>query len=171
MRDYRLELFLYKEDIEEGISNLAKDLNKEYINKELIILSILKGAFIFTSDLIQKLSILINYELYFCKCSSYTEQQKGELKIELPDLDFKNKNILILDDIHDTGETIDKISSKIKEAKTVKSAVVINRITDNKISNPDYRLIDCEGNNWFVGYGMDLNEKYRGLQDIYKLIS
>ena len=167
----RFELLYKQEDIDEGLWRLSDQIKIDYENKDLVLLSVLKGAVIFTTDLIKKIEPF-SYSLDFCRCSSYREQEKGEFKLELPQSSYSDNHILILDDIHDTGETIEKIHNELEKRNplSIKSAVVINRLVSNKPSTPDYRLIDHEGDDWFVGYGMDLNERYRGLFDIYRLI-
>ena len=169
MLPQNLEIIYTKQDIKDKVQDLANILKKDYYNKDLVIISVLNGAVVFTVDLIKQLEPL-NYQLHFCKCSSYIKQSKGKSHLELPNLDLKDKHVLILDDIHDTGETITKIYSKLKDiAISVSSAVVINRITSNKMYMPTYSLYTFLEDDWFVGYGMDLDERYRGLDSIYKL--
>ena len=84
------------------INNYATQLNSDYINKKLIIICILKGAVPFLKDLCNNLNI--NYDIYFIDINSYKGIKRNKISAENITFDVKNKNILVIDDICDTGQ-------------------------------------------------------------------
>ena len=133
---------------------------------------VMKGAFCLTSDLIRELKTLNVIE--YLKASSYGKlgTQRGELTLTgLEGLDLSDKNVLLIDDIYDTGETLSQIISKLKtqNPKTLRSLVLLSKKGKRKISyTPDYVLFDIE-DEFVVGYGLDYKEHYRGLPGVYIL--
>ena len=135
-------------------------------------MAILKGALWFTTDLMRELRIPAC--LQTISCSSYGQNGtiSGNLTIiGLEKLDVKNKNILVVDDVCDTGKTLSNVMNELKklEPKSLKSMVVVSKSNRGPEDyQPDYVLFDL-GKRFIVGYGLDYKEYYRGLPDIYIL--
>ena len=115
---------LSEEQIQERIIKLASEINTDYEGKNLIILGVLKGAFIAISDLAKNLNIDVSFE--FMSISSYEgSESTGQIKIEKDlDIDISGKNILIVEDIFDTGLTLSSLIDII-EARNPKSIEIM----------------------------------------------
>ena len=115
---------LSEEQIQERIIKLASEINTDYEGKNLIILGVLKGAFIAISDLAKNLNIDVSFE--FMSISSYKgSESTGQIKIEKDlDIDISGKNILIVEDIFDTGLTLSSLID-ILESRNPKSIEIM----------------------------------------------
>lgn len=160
---------LYKDTvIQSRLYEACEQINHDYLYKDFVLLGVLSGGYMLTTDL----SRLINnkeHEINFCTVKSYVDRFKGiNSPINLIGKDFEDKDILICDDINDSGETILRLKTLLTEvgAKSVKSIVCIDRVLDTEKESSDYSLFKHYGSEWFIGYGMDYNGKYRGLKDI-----
>ncbi|MBW1698158.1 MAG: hypoxanthine phosphoribosyltransferase [Deltaproteobacteria bacterium] len=164
--------FLNHEDIKRLISALAKRISTDYRDQDLVVIGILKGAFIFLSDLVRQLSIPV--EIDFIGASSYGQNTHSSEKIRITkeiDIDILNKNVLIVEDIVDTGLTMVFLVEHLKSfsPKTVKICALLDkkerRKTDIHIDYVGQRV----AGGFLVGYGLDYGEKYRNLPGIYRL--
>lgn len=171
LNDKTFEVFIREDEIFKEISSLAETINNEYQGKEIVFIAILNGAFMFASDLIK--CITVPCEISFVKVSSYTgTTSKGRVD-ELIGLntDLENKHVIILEDIVDTGITIDKIITLMNEETpaSVKVCTLLYKPTAflGK-KEPDYVGFSIP-NKFVVGYGLDYNEKGRNLKEIYQL--
>jgi hypoxanthine phosphoribosyltransferase len=165
-----VELLISRDAIEDRILDVARALDVQYEGEELTIVMVMKGALCITADLIRALKIPCTIEAV--KASSYGERgaKRGELQIlGLEEVNLFSKNVLIVDDIFDSGQTLLQIFSKLKEKnpKSLKSLVLLEKNVDREISYlPDYILFSIE-NLFVIGYGLDYKEHYRGLPGIY----
>ena len=133
-----------EDKIQERIIQLAKEINKDYEGKELIILGILKGAFIAISDLAKNLNIDVSFE--FMSISSYEgSESTGQIKIEKDlDVDIAGKNILIVEDIFDTGLTLSSLIDILesRNPNEIEIMCMFVKPVENKI--PVYHPINFE---------------------------
>jgi len=150
-------------------AQLAESIAGEYSGKDLVIVAVLKGAFIFTADLVRRLYDLgLKPDLDFVRAFSYgsDDRSSGRVAIEF-DISIKlnGRHVLIVDDIVDTGRTLDFLKQHIMStgAADVKSCVMLDKPSRREVDfNPDW--IGFEISNVFVvGYGMDYAERYRYL--------
>ena len=158
---------LYDEiNIQEKIQKLSRQIINDYENEEIIIVCLLKGGFIFTSDLVRYLND--NVKIEFMMTSSYgdNEVSSGIVRIDLDiKSDIQGKNVIIVDDIVDTGNTIFEIVDIMKGRfpKSLKVCCLLNKEERReKNVNIDYYVFKCP-NKFVVGYGMDSAGKYRNL--------
>ena len=168
-----IEKFISKEEIQKRVSELGIKITKDYQGEELIVIGVLTGSVIFVSDLIREIKIPLSLE--FIKASSYGDSTKSsgevtfDLKIKQP---LKDKNILIIEDIVDTGLTINKLSKflQLEQPKSLKLATLLNKPCNTTHPVPiDYEGFEIE-DKFVVGYGLDFAGKYRELPyiGIYK---
>lgn len=162
------EILVSEEELNERLEELAKDIMKSYEGEkeELVVIGILRGAVIFMSNLITKLDMELTID--FMAVSSYgsSSVSSGVVRI-LKDLEeeITGKNILIVEDIIDTGLTLSYLTDNLKKrgAKSVKIATLLDK--------PDRRKVDVNvdfvgfkiPDEFVVGYGLDYNQKYRNL--------
>lgn len=169
--DKKFDLYITNDVIQSKVKALAERLNNDYNGKCPIIVCILNGAFIFAADLVKELQF--QPEIEFMKYSSYVgTETTGEVKQILGlSKDVKNRDIIIVEDMVDTGYTMKKIMDDFKEkgAASVKVACLLQKPeklkTDIKV---DYCAIDIK-NEFIVGYGLDYNGHGRNTKDIYIL--
>ncbi len=162
-----IKKIISKSEIKRKIKEIAKEIESDFAGKEIIMVGILKGSFIFLSDLIREISLPV--ECDFIKVSSYKGKEKGKLKIEfLNSLSLKGKNVIIVEDIVDTGGTLNEIVKRIKKEKAavVKTCALIVKKEKIKcklkIDYSGFKIPD----KFVVGYGLDFEEKYRNLNYI-----
>jgi len=165
-----LELLIRDEMIAKRISDIAEELNGKFQKKEAVLVSIMKGAVCLTADLMRKLSFPVTFEWIECKSYGMKGMQRGPLSIRgVDDLELKNKHVIIIDDIFDSGETLSNIYKKIleKNPASALSLVLLAKDVPRETSYfPDYVLFTIE-DRFVVGYGLDYKEHYRGLPGIY----
>ncbi len=159
------KVLISKEEIDLKIRNLAQQINNDYKDKELIIIGILKGAFIVISDLAKQLEIDVRFD--FMSIKSYDgAASTGQIKIDKDvDIDITNKNILIVEDIYDTGLTLAHLK-KLLESRNPKSIEILSMFIKRgeKASPINIKYSGFElGPEFVVGYGLDYNGKYREL--------
>ena len=160
-----IKVLIDKETINSRINILAKQIEEDYKDKKLHIIYVLKGAAFFTTDLIRNINQ--NVRLDFVKIKSYNGTKSKKIKLE-SDLisDIKDKDVLIVEDIIDSGKTMNYLTNYIKEnynPRSVKVCVLLDKKEKRKIAfDANYTgfIID---NKFVIGYGLDYNEDYRNL--------
>lgn len=152
--------------IDEMVSRIASEINNEYKDEKLIVVGVLKGSFMFLSDLIKKLTV--DTEVYFIKASSYGSgtETSGTVKITTDiERDIKGQNVLLVEDIVDSGFTMREVMKLLKERepKSLKLCSCLSkpsrRECDVAIDYLGFEIPD----EFVVGYGLDFDEKYRNL--------
>ena len=163
------KILISEDELRDIVSELGKKITAEYKDsqKELVVIVILKGSLVFASDLVRKLDMPL--EIEFMKVSSYGADTKtsGEIKIHL-DLNrdhLENYNILIIEDIVDSGRTLSRLTQLLRNrnASNVKTCTLLDKPSRREVEFvPDFcgRTIPDE---FVVGYGLDYDEKYRNL--------
>lgn len=170
--DKTFETFLSAEKIQDEIQSVANRINSDYAGKEVVFIAVLNGSFMFASDLFKR--ITLDCEISFVKVSSYkgTTASSGRVD-ELIGLNtnIEGKNVIILEDIVDTGITIDKIFTLLRahQPTSVKIATLLYKPDAFKGKNAPHYVGFLIPNFFVVGFGLDYNEKGRNLDAIYKL--
>lgn len=154
-----------EEEIQKKVKELAYKISQDYANKDLLVISILKGSFIFLSDLIRHIKSPLKID--FIVASSYIkDSSSGEIKIHyFPREEIQGKDILLVDDIIDTGISLKMVREKIlsMNPSSLKICVLLDKEEARVVDVP----IDYSGfkvpNKFIVGYGLDYNEMFRNL--------
>lgn len=173
MHKEKLKLLISKEKIAAKIQEIAAILNKEYEGKELVIVMVMKGSFFLTADLVRHLHMPLVLE--YIRASSYGMRgiSSGDLIIQgVDDLDIKDKHVLIIDDIFDSGQTMTGVTKELKTKKpaSIKSLVLLLKEINRPMKDlPNHFLFKIQ-DQFVVGYGLDYKEHYRHLPDVYELI-
>jgi hypoxanthine phosphoribosyltransferase len=169
--DKTFEPYLKENAIQEKISALAAQLNKDYAGKRPLFLSVLNGSFLFTADLFKQ--ITIEAEVSFIKLASYkgTSSTGNVITAIGLDMNVKDRHIIILEDIIDTGKTLHHYLPQLESMQpaSVKIAVLLNK--KEALQYPvqvDYSCFDIP-NKFVVGYGLDYDGLGRNSKDIYQL--
>jgi len=163
---------LNEDEIKKLVADVAQNISDDYKDSEIVLIGVLKGAFVFMADLIRKITIPVKID--FVAISSYGSNTVSSGKIKLTreiEIDLKNKNILIVEDIVDTGLTLKYLIDYIEsfEPKSVRICALLDKYErrETKI-NVDYPCHRIE-KGFVVGYGIDYAEDYRNLPAIYHL--
>ena len=157
------------EDIIESISVLAIKLNEYYDGQEVVLLPVMTGVIPFAGQLLPQLDF--NLVVSYAHISRYQNNLgQDEIKeIYFPDGEYiLGKNLLVLDDIHDEGKTLNFIKEKLKSqgAKKIKSAVLFNKKIKNKNGNADFKCLDIP-DYYVYGFGLDFNGIGRNIPHLY----
>jgi len=171
LHDKTFEVYIPETEISAIIHSLATSINNSGIQNPLFI-AVLNGSFLFAADLMRKITIP-NAEISFIKLASYQGTESTGTVNELIGLnqDLKNRNIIILEDIIDTGNTLEKIIELFqnKGLATFKTATLLYKPKAYKKDIPIDFIGKSISNDFVVGYGLDYEEIGRNLPHIYKL--
>jgi hypoxanthine phosphoribosyltransferase len=172
INDKSFEVFIHENELQEKIKSLAARINDEYQGKEVIFIAILNGAFMFAADLLK--SITLPCEISFVKVSSYHGGMSTSGRVdELIGLNasIENKEVIILEDIVDSGITIDKIITLLKAESpaSVRVCTLLYKPDAFKGKKAPELVGITIPNKFVVGYGLDYDEKGRNLREIYQL--
>jgi hypoxanthine phosphoribosyltransferase len=173
LHDKEFVLYLEEEKIQNAIKEMAKKLTDEYAGKDVVFVGVLNGCFRLISDLMRHIDF--NAEVNFIKLSSYRGTESTGKISDLMSLnsDVRNKHVVILEDIVDTGHTLDYLKGILegKELASLKVASLLFK-PDAFIgkSKPDYVAFEIP-NLFVVGYGLDYDGLGRNLNDIYQIKS
>ncbi|MCU0587638.1 MAG: hypoxanthine phosphoribosyltransferase [Syntrophobacteraceae bacterium] len=172
MKDYRLVARISEAEIAEQVDRLAQEINRDHGGEPLLVIGILKGAWMFLADLTRRLAMPV--EVDFVRLASYGlgSETSGEVRItkdlELP---VRGRHVLVVEDIVDTGLTLEWYLRHLKhlDAASVKLCAFIDKYERREAEVPlDYVGIRVpEG--FLVGYGLDFAEKHRNLGAIYEV--
>lgn len=166
MREEITKVLFSEEDLSDAVKKLGRRLNIDYAGKSPVVICILKGSVIFFSDLIRQLDF--DCTIDFMVASSYGRStvSSGELKIKKDiDSEIRGKDVIIVEDILDTGNTLSKIRKYLgdKEPASIKICTLIDKpVRREKSVQADYCCFDID-DHFIVGYGLDYDEKYRNL--------
>ncbi|EEA85289.1 MULTISPECIES: hypoxanthine phosphoribosyltransferase [Peptacetobacter] len=155
-----------EEQIREKVIELGKQIENDYKGEEVLVVGILKGANVFTCDLIRQIDLDVKID--FMSVSSYGSgtESSGTVRI-LKDLDtdIKGRNVLIVEDIIDSGRTLSNLVKElqIREPKSLKLCTLLDK-PSRRVVDVDVEYVGFEIEDKFiVGYGIDYAEKYRNL--------
>lgn len=170
MSTRRKSVLYSKEDIRKRVEELALQISRDYEGKDLLLIGVLKGAFIFMADLIRCMKIPSVVD--FVRVASYGAgtESSGQIKItkdvEVP---LTGRDVLIVEDIVDSGITLDYLVKKLRECKprSLKVCALIDKRARRKVPfEADYVGFTME-DGFIVGYGLDFNEMSRFHPEIY----
>jgi hypoxanthine phosphoribosyltransferase len=165
-----LNVLITSEEISQKVKQVAAQIDQDYAGEEVTIVMIMKGAICITADLMRHLQTPTTLE--YIKASSYggNGSVRGELTVlGLERLCLDSKHVLVIDDILDSGITMDTVVRKLKEKnpKSIKTLVLLSKNVPHAVpTRPDYVLFDID-DHFVVGYGLDYKELYRGLPGIH----
>lgn len=170
MENKKENILITKEQIEKRIVELGDEISKDYQGKKLYVLSLLRGSFIYTADLVRQISVPT--KIGFMTTSSYghDEVSSGVVKIvnDIPD-EIEGYDVLVVDDIVDTGITMKFVIDHVASlgAKSVKSCVLLDKPERRKVDiKPDYCCFEIP-DIFVVGYGLNYGDYYRNIPYVF----
>jgi hypoxanthine phosphoribosyltransferase len=155
-----------EEQLARGVQDLGREISRDYAGEEIFAVGILKGAVIFFADLVRAIDVPVHLDFMIVSSYGNSSQTSGTVKI-LKDLDYdiEGKHVLIIEDIIDSGLTMNYLLKNFKQRKpaSVKLCALLSkpdrRTADVKIDYCGHEVPD----EFLVGYGLDYAEKYRNL--------
>ncbi len=171
MKDGKREKILFsREDIATRVKKLGEIISNDYKDKDLLVVSLLRGSFIFTSDVVRDLSIPVEVDFMTTASYGHDEISSGNVEI-IHDLRTKveGREVLIVDDIMDSGHTLNKVKKKLEEKNpnSIKICVMLDKPSRRQVDlNPDYVGFSIP-DVFIVGYGLNYGDHYRNIPYIF----
>ncbi len=162
-----------KDEIQRRVASVADAISADYQGRELVLIGVLKGAFVFLADLVRQIK-LEKIKIDFIQASSYGADTVSSEKIVIKqdaDVDLRGKDVLLVEDIIDTGLTLAHLVNHLRGRgpNSIKICAMIDKSERRKRAiKVDYACAAVE-KGFLVGYGLDYAEKYRNLPGIYHL--
>jgi hypoxanthine phosphoribosyltransferase len=166
------ELVISRTAIDARIKELGEEITGDYQDKSLVVVGALNGAFVFLADLIRAINLPLVVD--FVRASSYGDETHscGEVRLSKDiDIDVSNREVLIVEDIVDTGRTLACLKDYFAErgAASVRVCALINKLERREVEVcVDYIGFEV-GKGFLIGYGLDYAEQYRNLPEVYHL--
>jgi len=165
----RLKVLLTREQIARKVAEMGAQITRDFEGESVVLIGVLKGATIFLADLARELKLDATFD--FIAVSSYgnSREQSGEVKL-MKDVDYsvEGKNIILVEDILDTGITLTYLKHQLlsHKPKSLKIAALLDKVSRRKAPiHGDYVGFEIP-DEFVVGYGLDFAERYRNLPDI-----
>jgi len=175
MSKANLKVLYSKETILKRVKDIAYQISLDFPSGDILLVAVLKGAFVFLADLIRSIKIPIAID--FVQLSSYgtSTVSSGEVRI-LKDVEtsITGKDVIIVEDIIDTGLTMEFLRRELKRRKprSLKICTLLDKKFRRQVEiNADYVGISMDKDYFVVGYGLDFSERYRHLPEIYYIES
>ena len=158
--------------IQKKVKELARRISEDYRGKEIVLVGVLKGAFIFLADLVREIDVPA--QIGFIRLTSYGSKTSTSGRIRITkdiELDIQGRHVLIVEDIVDSGLTIAYLLSHLKQRRpeSIRVCALIDKRERRKVQvQVDYagHVVD---QGFLVGYGLDFDEKYRNLPEVFHL--
>ncbi len=163
---YQPEVLINEDEIAKRVNALGKEITQDYANEEVVLICVLKGAYVFCADLMRKINLPVRLE--FVSCSSYGDglYSSGRVKVEMDVTGpIENCHVIIVEDIVDTGLTIKNLVEliQLKSPKSLKLASLLYKPSRTRHETKiDYLAFEID-DKFVVGYGLDYAGRYREL--------
>ncbi len=171
MEANKREKILYsREDIDLRVKELGAIISEDYKDKNLLVISLLRGSFVFAADLIREISVPVEVDFMTTASYGHGEISTGDVEI-LTDVrtGVEGKDILIVDDIADSGYTLEKVKDllALKNPKSIKICVMLDKPSRRRVEiDPDFVGFSIE-DVFIVGYGLNYGDHYRNIPYIF----
>jgi hypoxanthine phosphoribosyltransferase len=168
----RLLLLYSRDQIARRVRELAESISADYAGSDLVLIGILRGAFVFLADLIRQLTVPVAIDFVGAASYGSRTQSSGQVAItrELQ-LPVSGRDLLLVEDIEDTGVTLQAIQKKLQELRprSIRVCTLVDKRERRLVDVPvDYVGFEID-KGFIVGYGIDYAERYRYLPDLYRI--
>ena len=163
------KILITKEEIEKRVKEMGEEITRDYEGESVLMVAILRGAVVFFSELVKNVDLDVRFDFMVVSSYGASSTSSGEVRI-IKDISqgIEGKNVLIIEDIIDTGNTLKNLKKTLltRNPKSLKIVSLLDK--------PSRRVVELEGdyvgftvpNEFVVGYGLDYAEKYRNLPEI-----
>ncbi len=163
-------LYLTRAEIADGVKRLAREIDRDFQGRRPLLVAVLKGSFVFAADLVRELEGPVSID--FVRASSYRgTESSGGVALSLDGVEVLGRDVLVLEDIVDTGITALRLMETLGQAGPVslKLCALLDKPSRRLVRiAPDYVGFTIP-DHFVVGYGLDLDQEWRQLPDIYRL--
>jgi hypoxanthine phosphoribosyltransferase len=161
-----------RSEIADIVKSLAHRISTEYSGKDLCVIGVLNGVFVFMADLVRALTVPVQVD--FVRLASYDSGTvtSGDVRITKDiELDIKGRDVLVVEDIIDSGLTVDFLLKYLErfQPKTVKVCAFIDKTERRQVEVPIDYVGHVVEQGFLVGYGLDCDQRYRELPEVYHL--
>ena len=159
-----MKILLDENQLKDGVDELARKINEEYGDRPLTIVGVLTGSVVLLADVIRKLKMPLRVGVVHTSSYEGTERGKLTLNADIM-LDIADRDVLLVDDIFDTGRTLEEVTKLLGEMGpvSIKSAVLLLKTGCQEVEwKPEFIAFDIP-DEFVVGYGLDYNDEYRNL--------
>lgn len=168
--DRKPKVLFNEEQIAKRVKELGEEISKDYEGNDLVVISLLRGSFVFAADLVRAITVPVNIDFMTTSSYGYSQKTSGIVEI-INDIrtDIKDKDVLIVDDIMDSGNTMKEVVDYIGEKgpRSVKTCVMLDKPSRREADiSPDYvgfTIPDV----FIVGYGLNYGDFYRNIPYIF----
>ena len=165
----QVKILIRRDQIAKAVDRLASEIKRDYQDKQPLLIGVLKGSFVFMADLIRQLDSPL--ELDFVRLSSYGAARESSGKVRVIQgvkTPVKGKDVLVIEDIVDTGITVSFLLDYLKRKRpaSLKLCALTDKPSRRKIPVPIDYLGFTVPNEFVVGYGLDCDQRFRNLPDI-----
>lgn len=165
-----MKLLFSRTRIADQVERLATEISRDYPDREILLIGVLKGSFLFFADLVR--SITSPAVIDFVRLASYGSDTRSSGIVEMRkdlELPIKGRDVIIVEDIIDSGYTLESLYHRLllREPRTLRICTLIDKRARREVPiEADYVGISMD-DGFLVGYGLDYDERYRNLPDIY----
>ena len=170
MFEPELKILYSRDTIATQIKRLGEEISSAFPGEDILMICVLKGSFLFFADLVREITVPTTID--FVRLASYGSETRSSGIVEIRkdvEMSLKNKNVIIVEDIIDSGYTIETLYHRLqqREPKSLKVCTLIDKRGRREVEfEADYVGLTME-DGFIIGYGLDLDERYRNLSEIY----
>jgi len=166
------EVLCSKEQIDERLRELGQQISADYKDKNLLVVSLLKGSFIFCADLVRQIDVPVRIEFMTTASYGHAEESSGSVEV-VSDIkaELEGYDVLVVDDITDSALTMDFVMKHLgaKNPASIKSCVLLDKPSRRKVDLvPDYCGFTIE-DKFVVGYGLNYGDYYRNIPYVFNV--
>ena len=168
-----LQLLYPQDRIAAEVQRIAEDISVEYAGEEIVLIVVLKGAFVFAADLARRIEVPVSIDFITVKSYQGTGTTGEIALVKDADIPVAGKNVILIEDVVDTGLSLAFLLQhfRSKGPKSLKTCSLLDKREHRLIDiSPDFTGIPCK-NSFVVGYGLDLDERWRELPAIYEVLN
>ena len=165
-------ILISRDEIAKAVDRLACEIKRDYQDKQPLLISVLKGSFVFMADLIRQLDLPLDLDFIRLSSNGAARESAGKVRVvQGVKTPIKDRDVLVIEDIVDTGITVSFVLDylKKKHPASLKLCTLTDKPSRRRVPVPiDYRGFTVP-NKFIVGYGLDCDQRFRNLPDIYAL--
>jgi hypoxanthine phosphoribosyltransferase len=167
------KLILSREEIAKRVKELAAQISQDYAGQELVVVGILKGAFIFMADLVRALDFSVEVDFVRLKSYGTGTETSGEIHITKDvEVNLAGRHVLVVEDIVDVGLTLDFLRRHLenRHPQSLRICCLIDKLERRQVEVPLDYVGFTVPRGFLVGYGLDCGEKFRTLPEVYEIV-